>query len=247
MRSRLRPTVRKDPSTRERLLQCAAQVFAEQGYEQGSVREVSRRARANIAAIHYHFGSKEKLYVETIRWAMSLQQEEEDTAELFAFAAREDLSPAERLVGTIRRFALGMLAPRPAWHVRLVLREIASPTVALDAIVREFLAPRFVALERALRPYLPDADEKTVALHVMSVIGQIVYHRVAGPVALRFLREKSYGPALAGRIVDHIAAFTLRSLEARAKQRGRRAEARKPRRRGGSKGESSNGDSGAPS
>ena len=232
MKSRTRPTPRRDPSTRERLLQCAARVFADRGYEEGTVRDVCRLARANVAAIHYHFGSKERLYVETVRWAMSLHHEE-GTAELVAFAARDDLEPAERLVGTIRRFALGMLAPRPSWHLRLVLREIHTPTIAFDTIVREFLAPRFAALERAIEPYLPGADRKTVALHVMSVIGQILYHHVAGPVALRFLGEKSYGPALAGRIVDHVAAFTLRSLEARNARAGRRARRRRDRGEGG--------------
>jgi AcrR family transcriptional regulator len=195
--------------------------FADRGFEETTVRDVCRRARANVAAIHYHFGSKERLYIETVRWAMTVDHEE-DTAELFGFAAREDLEPAARLVGTIRRFALGMLSPRPAWHLRLVMRELTSPTVAFDTIVREFLAPRYVALQRALAPYLPGADERTVTLHVMSVIGQILYHRVAGPVALRFLGEKTYGPALAGRIVDHVAAFTLRSLESRVARQGRR-------------------------
>lgn len=217
MRSRVAPLPRRDPGTRERLLAAAARVFSERGYEGTTIRDVCRRARANVAAVHYHFGSKEAFYVETLRWAMALCQGE-DSAELLAFAARDDLSRSQRLVGTVRRFALGLLVPRPAWHQQLLLRELTSPTFALETIVDEFLAPRFDALRRAVAPYLPGADRRTVDLHVMSIIGQLLYHRIAGPVALAFLGEEAYGPDLAGRIVDHVAAFTLRSLEARRRR-----------------------------
>jgi len=221
MRSRLAPLPRRDPGTRERLLATAAREFADRGYTATTIRDVCKRARANVAAVHYHFGSKEQLYVETLRWAMALCSGE-DTAELLTFAARDDLSRAERLVGTIRRFALGMLAARPAWHQHLLFRELTTPTLALDQIVDEFLEPRFDALRKAVTPYVADEDRKTIDLHVMSIIGQLLYHRMAGAVALRFLGETTYTPALAGRIVDHVAAFTLRSLEGRRRRDRRR-------------------------
>lgn len=220
MRSRLAPLPRRDPGTRERLLATAARVFADRGYDATTIREVCERARTNVAAVGYHFGTKEALYVETLRWALTWSQGE-DTAELLAFAARTDLSRAERLVGTIRRFALGMLTARPTWHQHLLFRELTTPTLALDHIVDEFVEPRFDALRRAVAPYVGDGDRRTVDLHVMSIVGQLLYHRMLRPVALRLLGERTYGPALAGRIVDHVAAFTLRSLEGR-RRRGRR-------------------------
>ena len=48
--------------TRRQLLEAAGAVFAEAGYRDATVREICRRAHANIAAINYHFGDKEKLY-----------------------------------------------------------------------------------------------------------------------------------------------------------------------------------------
>src|SRR5581483_5080148 len=56
--------------TQKRLLQAAGQVFAEKGYEAATVREICRRAKvANIAAVNYYFGDKEKLYVTAVREA----------------------------------------------------------------------------------------------------------------------------------------------------------------------------------
>src|SRR3984885_1618195 len=47
--------------TRERILDTAERLFAEQGYSGTSLRTIIAEARVNLAAIHYHFGSKEAL------------------------------------------------------------------------------------------------------------------------------------------------------------------------------------------
>jgi AcrR family transcriptional regulator len=50
--------------TRERLLDEASKAFSESGFRNTTVAEICRRAGANIAAVNYHFGSKEELYRE---------------------------------------------------------------------------------------------------------------------------------------------------------------------------------------
>ncbi len=52
---------------REDILNIAEQLFAEQGFEAVSIREISKAADINIAMVSYYFGSKEKLYEEVIR------------------------------------------------------------------------------------------------------------------------------------------------------------------------------------
>lgn len=49
------------PSTRERILDAAERLFAENGIEGTSLREITGAAGVNLAAVHYHFGSKEAL------------------------------------------------------------------------------------------------------------------------------------------------------------------------------------------
>jgi AcrR family transcriptional regulator len=53
--------------TRTQLIEAATDVFSEKGYAKASTREICRRAKANVAAVHYHFGDKAELYREVFR------------------------------------------------------------------------------------------------------------------------------------------------------------------------------------
>jgi AcrR family transcriptional regulator len=55
------------PSTRQRLLETALAVFAEQGTDGGSMREIARRAGVNVATAYHHFGSKREMFLAIFR------------------------------------------------------------------------------------------------------------------------------------------------------------------------------------
>ena len=49
--------------TKEQILNVAERQFAEKGYAGTTLRGVIKEAEVNIAAVHYHFGSKEELFI----------------------------------------------------------------------------------------------------------------------------------------------------------------------------------------
>src|SRR5690242_19814719 len=58
-----------EDTTRRRILEAAGPLFAEKGFEATSVREITLAAGTNVAAVNYHFRSKEELYIATVRHA----------------------------------------------------------------------------------------------------------------------------------------------------------------------------------
>lgn len=57
-------------STKDRILGAAEELFAQHGFAGTSLRQVTSQADVNIAAVNYHFGSKENLVNEVFRRRM---------------------------------------------------------------------------------------------------------------------------------------------------------------------------------
>src|SRR5260370_41736213 len=55
------------PDTKQKILDAAERLFSEQGYAATSLRQIIAEAGVNLAAVHYHFGSKEELLDDVVR------------------------------------------------------------------------------------------------------------------------------------------------------------------------------------
>ena len=55
--------------TKLRILEAAGRTFAERGFREATVRDICQAAGSNIASINYHFGDKERLYIESVKLA----------------------------------------------------------------------------------------------------------------------------------------------------------------------------------
>ena len=194
--------------TKSRLLEGAGEEFAEKGFELARVRAICDRAGANLAAINYHFGDKEHLYVEVLREAhrCGLDPQEE------RFDRR--LSPAERLRTFIHHFlgrVLAMNQPED-WQHRLMLREMLSPTPFSEVLVREMIRPRFEFIRGLMREICPEADDRRLNALVFSVIGQCLHYKMARRVTERLIGDEGYRALDLDYLTDHITAFCLAAL-----------------------------------
>lgn len=215
-RSRTDPAPRPDDGTRARLLESAARVIAERGFRGATTRAICDRAGANVAAINYHFGSKERLQAEALRWAAGRMPDDPWFAGATTGDERDDLRAA------IRAFVRRILGDREEWHTRLMLRAMAEPNPGIDQVVRDVIEPRIVNLERVLRRFLPYAPDRTLRLMALGIVGQIGWFRVAGPVALRLLGERAMSAELADEVAAHVLASTEHVLRGAAAQWGPR-------------------------
>ena len=194
--------------TRHRLLEAAGQVFAEKGFQAATVREICSRAGANLAAVNYHFGDKERLYVEAVRMVHG------DVADHPPPEWPPHTPPAVKL----REFIYGMLThmlevQRPAWHAELMMREMIHPTAACAELVEADIRPRAEMLHRIVDELVP-ADTPAVDRHLIafSIVGQCLFYNVHNRVAVLIVGEEEYRTYGIGRLADHISRFTLAAL-----------------------------------
>ncbi len=202
-------------ATRGRLIEAAGEVFAAQGYRAATVQMICQKARANVAAINYHFGDKENLYFEALRHGR-----DQLLAELFAEPAiKPDESSEAALARFVRSYLEGLLgAASPDWHRRIVAREMAEPTAMLDRFVKTCIRPqhdRGVGIIRVLAA--GRLTEEQMLLVWRSVIGQCLLYVNCREALLRVDHKSAYADGFIVDLVRHITTFSLGGLEAIAK------------------------------
>src|SRR5205823_14288862 len=112
-------------ATQQRLLEAAEQVFADKGFKAASIREISKRAGANIAAVNYYFGDKERLYIEAVKYASR------GCTQGVPFPDwPPGTPPADKLRDFIRVMMTRVMEPQSAASLQLMMREMVQPTSA---------------------------------------------------------------------------------------------------------------------
>lgn len=196
--------------TRENLIEAAGRVFAERGYRAATIREICRRAGANVASVNYTFGDKMGLYTEVLRDSVRAAQ----SASMRA-ALDENLSPEETVRGVIRARLMSLCqGARPDWHVRLMLHEFSNPSPAMARVVDEGMRPVYERMRKAIGEITGlGPDHETTRLSVNSIIGQVLFYMFSKPVLSRLQPELKLTPDQLERIADHIADFSLAYLK----------------------------------
>jgi TetR/AcrR family transcriptional regulator, regulator of cefoperazone and chloramphenicol sensitivity len=200
--------------TRERLLEAAGEVFAGRGFRAATVREICVKARANIAAVNYHFTSKENLYTEVLKFWIQGREEKYP----HGYGLRSGATAAERLHAFVRAVLLRLLGGKgaPVWFSKLMAREMAEPTHALDVLVAEIFRPQLRQLESIVRELLGSrADPKRVRRCVWSIAGQWVIYHCGRNLIERIESRRKFSPAQIETLAKHIAEFSIAGLKSR--------------------------------
>jgi AcrR family transcriptional regulator len=203
---------RKAPElTRDKLIEAAGQVFAERGYRAATIREICRRAGANVASVNYTFGDKMGLYTEVLRHSMRAAGQ----AAAMSAALDSGLSPEGTIRGVIRARLMSLCqGPRPDWHIRLVMHEFSHPTPAMGRVVDEGMRPIYDRVRKAVGELIGlPPDHETTRLSVNSIVGQILFYTFSQPVLARLQPELKLTPEQLDRIANHIADFSLAYLK----------------------------------
>ncbi|MGM0915609.1 MAG: TetR/AcrR family transcriptional regulator [Pseudomonadota bacterium] len=177
-----------------RILDTAEVLFAERGFAETSLRTITSKAKVNLAAVNYHFGSKKSLIQSVFARYLDPFTERFHGAldELEARYAGKTI-PLEELLETMARCVLEVPAERNSLKVFMRLLGLAYSQAQghLRRYIQEEYGgvfTRFTALIRQATPELPDA-ERFWRLHFM--LGTVIF-TLSGLDALRDIAEKDY-------------------------------------------------------
>ena len=199
--------------TRRRILDQAREVFVERGFEAATIREICRRAKANVAAVNYYFSSKEELYLAVIEDLM------DSSLERFPplLGLGPDAPAEERLRAFVTSFLLrivkGSDGADQERQGQLIARELTTPSPKLERLVERYARPQKVMLESIVAELLgPKAPRDVVRLCAYSVASQCLYALYGR--AMDALLDPGEGSLESGldTLAEHIVAFSLAGI-----------------------------------
>jgi len=156
--------------TQKSLLLAASDIFAEKGFRDATIVEISKRAATNVAAVNYHFGNKETLYREA--WRQSFH----DSIKAHPPDGGVDINapPEQRLAGQVAAL-LRRINDKDNKEFHIVNKELANPTGLLEEVMKEEMMPLRRRIMELMREILgPDNPEATVRFCTVSIISQCV-------------------------------------------------------------------------
>jgi len=204
--------------TKTRILDCAEELFARDGFHNTSLRGLTALADVNLAAVNYHFGSKEALLEAVIeRRLLPLNQVRSDKiAAVLATARQQQKPPAVREL--LRAFVSPTLefrnsSPGARAFIALIGRSLSEPDATVRQCFMERVMPLFQYLQQALSSALPQLPAAILLTRLHFVIGSMSHVMCNGeqPATEEALLEL---PLPQEELIEQLLNFVCAGLEA---------------------------------
>jgi len=161
-------------NTKERILHAAEDLFAQHGFAGTSLRQVTSRADVNIAAVNYHFGSKENLVQEVFKHRMDEMSEKRLQA--LNLVIQKDPSDLEGILLAFIQPALALTLDRHgASFVRVLARAYAEKNDGLRNFLSENYGQVLREFAKVLANCLPGLTKEELYWRMDFVAGALTY------------------------------------------------------------------------
>lgn len=163
----------QDSCTKARLLAAAREHFALRGVKEATVRDICAQAGANVAAVNYHFGGKDKLFIAVLMDFLEQAQAKYPVQmELGPEAPAEDCLKA--YIRSLLYRVMGDGDPVNEKLGQLLSAEFIEPSPDFEIITERYITPHHEVLLGIIRELLPQAEARTVHLCAAGVVGHCI-------------------------------------------------------------------------
>jgi len=212
----------KSLSNREALLLGAKKCLLEKGYNRTTARDIASAAGVSLAAIGYHFSSKEALLTEALLLAFG--EWDQDLQQALRGAVPANVAPADRFEAIWAKIIATFETHRPLWvaNFEIFAQMVSQPEA------RQVIADKLHLARAGLAAMFLNQDENTIDERIVWTIGTF-HHVLLSGLILQWLIDPA--SALSAKALTETLRATAKSLEPRMKpevqpkgRRGKRQE-----------------------
>jgi AcrR family transcriptional regulator len=226
--------VKPPHETRTRILDAAEELFMQHGFEGTSMRLLTARAEVNLAAVNYHFGSKDALIEALFRRRLdpmnaariaALEKLETEAAVRPTFEGRPVLA-AEAIIRAFVGESLRMIEDAKGGgrnFIRLLGRTYTEPAKSIRALLGQMYAPTIERYKAALERALPQMPREELVWRMHFMFGTLSYTLAATDAVQLIAGAKPEDRYDARLLEDRLTAFLAAGLAAPLKTAVRKA------------------------
>ena len=208
MKSALQKAREAPSSTKARILGAAEDVFAAKGFDGASTREIAARARVNISSLHYHWESKERLYLAVFQ----------DIYDRIISLARDSIEPssgsgARAVAETTMGRLIDFLLDHPAIP-RLLLRRILESASTAPPVEHDIPSPAWAVFSEFMRDVgLSKRGKLNSKLFMLSVNSELLLFTLDSQAYQALLGGDLGNPVVRRAVRKHLIDVTMRLLD----------------------------------
>ncbi len=198
------------------LIETAGPLFANSGIDGVSIRKIAEETNVNIASINYYFGSKENLYIETLRYVA--WQVRCPLAQKILQDKSIDFSSKKTCIEIIKKLieerVQNYLSEKyPMWYSRLLLRSLIEPPAKFENVIFQTFIPELNALVEVIKKCSPQNTLEKCKFWAFSILGEISFYVFAEPgIKLALNIKEKYPPDFLSQLQQHITSLILKGL-----------------------------------
>lgn len=204
-------TTHAGADTKTRLLAAARDIFALRGVKEATVRDICTQAGANVAAVNYHFGGKDKLFM-----AVLMNFLEEGQARYpVGMGLGPEAPPEERLKAYVRSLLYRLMGDGDLINERLGLQltaEFIEPSEHFKVVAERYIVPLHEVLLGILRELLPKADERCIHLCAAGVSGHCLLFDNAKQLIRSICPEMALEKLGVEVVADFVSRYALAGI-----------------------------------
>jgi AcrR family transcriptional regulator len=195
--------------TKQRIINAAGQLAAENGFDRVTTRAVAERSGENLGSIYYYFKTRQALLECVVETVLS----DNPVPRLELENPADENSGPERVSELIRQIVHQHIIrlfcnDKPGWHSQLIYQLMEAEESLYSIFEKKVLDPDEKLMTRLLRKFHPDLTDEDAILHGWLIKTPLISHAVYRPIILKRLGQTAYSLNYLNKLEDLVVRQT---------------------------------------